>query len=116
MPILPTLIVFIFLMATFAAVGYKVWLAPKRSTGVEVPPGTLPAQPAPAWPESKADRPAAQPPAVQPTEDSGLFCPLCGVRSGSDRCSGCGFDLKFLRQQQSGQVQQPAVQPEPAAP
>jgi hypothetical protein len=116
MPILPTLVVFIFLMATFAAVGYKLWLAPKRSTGVEASPGTLPVQPAQLWPESKTEPPAPQSPAPQSPGDSGMFCPLCGVRSGSDLCSGCGFDLKFLRQQQTAPVVQPVAQSEPAAP
>lgn len=111
MPIITTLIVFVIVLVTAAAIGFRLLQSPaKRSGRMQVPPGSPPIQMSPvaaappAW-GNASPNPAPQPAQPRPLETS-MFCPRCGVRSGADYCTGCGFDLRVLNLQ-------PALNPQP---
>jgi hypothetical protein len=118
MPIVTTLIVFIVVLVAAAAIGFRLLQSPaKRSGGVQVPSGSPPFQmgavaaPPPGW-GSTIPNPA--PPTLLPSPpEASLFCPRCGVRSGTDYCIGCGFDLRTLNQRVINP--QPALNPQPPA-
>jgi hypothetical protein len=115
MPIVTTLIVFIVVLVAAAAIGFRLLQSPsKRSGGVQVPSGSPPFQmgavaaPPPGW---GSTIPNPVPPTLQPSPpEASLFCPRCGVRSGTDYCIGCGFDLRTLSQRVLNP--QPALNPQ----
>jgi hypothetical protein len=88
LPIISTIIVFVVVLVGVAAVGYRfVQSSSKRSS---VLPGA---------PSISVGTMAPPPPSIQPGPvESGMYCPRCGVRSGSDYCTGCGFDLRTFKQ------------------
>jgi hypothetical protein len=115
-PIVTTLIVFVAVLVGAAAIGFRLLQSSaKRSGGIQVPSGSPPFQmgavaaPPPGW-GNTISNPA--PPTLQPSPpESSLFCPRCGVSSGTDHCIGCGFDLRTLSQRVSSP--QPALNPQP---
>jgi hypothetical protein len=100
MPIVTTLIVFVVVLVGVAAIGFRfVQSSSKRSGRVPASPGGLSmpvsgVAPPPGWGSST---PVPVSPTMHPVHlEGGVFCPRCAVRSASDYCTGCGFDLRTL--------------------
>jgi hypothetical protein len=94
-----TMVILAFLIAA-AGIGVRVYLASKKRAQRSTQTPWAPPQPSPHYSTVANEAQPVKP--AGPFED-GVFCPRCGVRSGSNYCVGCGYDLQPLIKQVQGQ-------------
>ena len=90
-------IVFLAILIGVAGIGFRVYLASKKRAQRAM---KMPWAPPPT---PLAAQPSAHYGAVAGGDQGGVFCPRCGVRSASNYCVGCGYDLQPLLSQVQGQ-------------